>query len=557
MTLPFCLIRDQKHQDKCQSRTWCIYLLLLVAILLSGCQADNGWQKNTLARVQKVSTAGWDEFSARRLPKLLSTIQNNPEKARLAWLQLALLLQTHEATELSTDIFKHLDDTARGNDQNAPLYRYFLASGRKQSGQLDKALTLLDSRVNSLSDLDKVTYWLTQARWLMENGEYERARKALAKVEKISPHYPELLYRQATLALQSGHCQQAIDKLRLMLEYKPGLTQLYRPLASAYRLCQQPELAEEAQASQGEGKLSFENRFTKMAEQIGNPVKFLRGQVHQASAAGNLTQALKLNTQLLKLMPNDPSNHLNQGSILYRMGRYDLAVKAYRRGVKLQANHPELLTNLGNALWQLGRTDEAAAQYQQALRAQPRQQQARLNLAGLLQQQGQLAQSEFHYRKLLKIEPDNALARTGLIQNLLSQGKKETALTELETWWKNTPQNPSLITLAVKTALQADISPQEARADWLVSALSLENGAQPFRFGTSKDKPFLTDLLALWRYKTAQGKDPHIILREWQEHRQKIQRPATPEEKEQMQENLRQIDQGDTPEKALWVANNR
>jgi len=89
MTLPFCLIRDQKHQDKCQSRTWCIYLLLLVAILLSGCQADNGWQKNTLARVQKVSTAGWDEFSARRLPKLLSTIQNNPEKARLAWLQLA------------------------------------------------------------------------------------------------------------------------------------------------------------------------------------------------------------------------------------------------------------------------------------------------------------------------------------------------------------------------------------------------------------------------------------------------------------------------------------
>jgi tetratricopeptide (TPR) repeat protein len=521
-----------------------------LVLLLAGCdKTDEQWQQQTIQRIQAVPTNGWDDFSARRLPKLLHTLQKSPDKARQAWLQLALLLQTHDATELATGIFQYLDAQAAHRDKLKPAYRYFLASGLAESGQLDQALEALHGQLDNLNDLDKIAFRLTEARWLMENGRADQARGALQAVEKISPHYPELLYRQATLALQSGDCQQAIDKLRLMLEYKPGLTQLYRPLASAYRLCNQPDKAAEALARQGPGKLAFENRFTKMAEQIGNPVKYLRGLVRQASAAEQLPAALKFNSQLLKLMPKDPTNWLNQGSILYRLRRYEQAARVYRKGLALDADNPELLTNLGNALWQQGQVEKAAKHYRLAIQADPRQLQARLNLAGLRLQQGRAGESEALYRQLLAIEPANVLAQAGLMQSLLAQAKGKEAMQQLHQWWQQSPSDPVLMRLLLQTALQTEISPQQAGAQWLRAIFAEAKEASGWLSGTSS-VPELIDLAALWRYKTGVVADADSALSWWQQSLAAANSAPTNERRQRMQAALQQVQAGQTPD---WV----
>lgn len=520
-------------------------------ILLAACQrTDNDWQEAIRSKIQQINTRSWDSFSARRLPKLLKTT-TNPDAADAAWLQLAFVLRSHEAPELAGEIFAQLEKGRSAEDRNWPLYRYFVATNQAENGQLDTALETLNVSLPKLNDVDRIAFLLTGATWLMDAGQYEQATSWLQRAEKISPHYPELLYRQATLALQNGQCQRAIDKLRLMLEYKPGLAQLYGPLASAYRQCQQPEQAEAAEKKRGEGKLHFDNRFKRQAEQLGNPVKFLRGQIHQTSAAGQLKQALKLNTQLLRLMPEDPSNHLNQGSILYRLGRYDLAAKAYRKGLQVNSRHADLLTNLGNALWQLGQVSSARQQYQAALANDPRHLQASINLAGLLLQSGQFTKAEDRYRKALDTEPFNILAQTGWIQALLAQKKYQQAIQAIGDWLRQRPADPALQELALKTLLHPAVPPETGRQ------LQVQLATTPEMAAPLANARQLIDLSALWRFKSGQLNQPEQILDWWQQARKQIHAPADAAQRQRLDKNLQQLISQQLPEMAQWHESSR
>ncbi len=558
--LPSTLVSRFNHQQRATNRRslaafpWLLVGLFLGLMLTACNDSDDNWQQQTLAHIERISTKGWDDFTAQRLPKLMRTITHQPDKARSAWLQLALALQSHDQLEEAKPIFAYLLRTAGTNDPQKPAYRYFLASTQAATGELDKALATLDAGIEGLNDLDRIAFLLTKARLLMQHGRTNEATAALSEVEKISPHYPELLYRQATLALQSGDCQRAIDKLRLMLEYKPQLAQLYGPLASAYRLCGQTAKAEQATERQGEGKLAFENRFLRLVEQIGNPVKYLRGRVREATAMGNLAAALKLNSQLLRLMPNDPTNHLNQGSILYRMGRYGPAADAYRKGLAIQGDHPELLTNYGNALWQLGQTEAAKDAYEKALQADPRQQQARLNLASVLLQSGHGEESAAQYRSLLTIEPDNFLARAGLLDALIHSNHTNAALEQLTAWLKTSGDNTQTLILALKTLLQPEITPQQATSPWAQARLAPLPGKKQEPLATSPRAGQLVDLLALWRAKTGQAKDTEAVLSWWHSARERLKLPTDKTDEEALRDALTTLHNGLLPPPAQWLA---
>ncbi len=474
------------------------FWLLLAAVGLVGCSDSSRfqqWQQETIAKVQQVPTQNWDDFSAQRIPKLLQTIEADGENAPLAWLQLALVLYTHDATEPAAEIFSRLEQNTSSRSGHWPLLRFLIADDHAKKGRLDTALRTLRDSLDQLNELDRVVFLLAGARWMMENSRFAQAEAWLQQAEKIIPHHPETLYLQATVALQQGQCQRAIDKLRLMLEYKPGLKQLHAPLANAYRLCGHTELAEQSLQKKEPGVLYFENRFTRQIEQLGNPVHALRKQIKSLTRENQLTKALQASRQLLKLAPRDPVNHLNHGSILFRLGQFQKAAEAYRRGLMLAPDNADLHANLGNAYWQLGNSLRAQKHYERALDADSGYTQARLNLAGLLQQKGQWDEAEQQLRLLLQKQPDHTLGRAAWLNLLFSRGKITVALDAVAAWLRDNPKDPTTNLLALKSLLQDNVDIEQARADWADHAFGPDAPALP---GASD----VVALRALWLLKT-------------------------------------------------------
>ncbi|GEM_PF-6772542 len=522
--------------------------LLAMFLTLSSCQhndSDGLWQQSTIEKVQQVSPQEWDKLSAQRIPKLLKTIQTQAQNAPLAWLQLAFVLHTHDVTSLASDIFSRLEKNTDKKSPTWPLLRYFVALEQAKNGHLQAALKTLSDSLDHLNDLDRITFILTGARWLIEAGQWDNAAEWLHKAEKISPHYPELLYLQATLALQQEQCQRAIDKLRIMLEYKPGLKQLYAPLASAYRLCNQPELAEQAQRQQAPGTLDFGNRFTQQAEQLGNPIRYLRKQIKTLSGSQQLNAALKTSQQLLKLAPRDPINHLNQGSILFRLGHFQAAAAAYRKGLILDPDNAILLTNLGNAYWQLGHPDRALSQYRKALQHDPDLSQARLNLAGILRQQQRWDAAKEQLRILLEKQPDHALGRIAWLDLLLARKDTAAALSRVHRWLKSNPQDAQIQALALKALLQDSVSSDEAAAPWAKQAFSEIPGAQSAEVAA---------LQALWRLKTGQLKTVDQALELWHREAPRTVMDATIIDDQHLRQSAEQVLAGKTPDLARFIS---
>ena len=68
-----------------------------------------------------------------------------------------------------------------------------------------------------------------------------------------------------------------------------------------------------------------------------------------------------------KAEPDDGYITDSLGWVLYRLGRYDEAVKPMLRAVELTPDDPVINDHLGDVLWMVGRKREAEFQWRRAL----------------------------------------------------------------------------------------------------------------------------------------------------------------------------------------------
>ena len=315
------------------------------------------------------------------------------------------------------DAIQVIDDALAGGVPDAPLLdlRNRLAAGeevpfdqitRARDGAAEAYLTLADAlntddsqrvalvhaRLAAYIRPDLVEARLVAADILEAEDQYALATEALADVPESSPWYVTAQIRRANTQRAAGDPDAGIATLTALAASNGDQIEVNSALGDALRTA---ERYPEAVAAYGKAIALID---TPMPAHW--PLYYTRGIANER--AGNWPAAEADFREALKLEPDQPLvlNYLGYslvekhedldealamiqkaakaepddgyitdslGWVLYRLGRYQDAVKPMLRAVELTPDDPIINDHLGDVLWMVGRKREAEFQWRRAL----------------------------------------------------------------------------------------------------------------------------------------------------------------------------------------------
>jgi len=136
--------------------------------------------------------------------------------------------------------------------------------------------------------------------------------------------------------------------------------------------------------------------------------------------------------------------HYNLGLNLWRDGRVDEAITAYRQTLRLKSDFTEVHNNLGVALVAAGDVNGAITEFQEALRLSPDNAEAHNNLGMALARQGQIGQAITNFEQAVKLNPGYVTAHANLAKALAQVGRTQDAIQQYEQVLKIQPNYPGV-----------------------------------------------------------------------------------------------------------------
>lgn len=124
----------------------------------------------------------------------------------------------------------------------------------------------------------------------------------------------------------------------------------------------------------------------------------------------------------LALFPNDPSAHLNLGTLLLNRSEPSVAIPYLQESIRLAPEQTQAWNNYGAALQSSGHLEEAVTAFRRALETQPDFPTARYNLANGLLAQGKTGEAAANLRLVLSATPADQAARSQLVAILVRLG---------------------------------------------------------------------------------------------------------------------------------------
>ena len=109
-------------------------------------------------------------------------------------------------------------------------------------------------------------------------------------------------------------------------------------------------------------KIYYENK--KMKTEVSS-LKNQAFSLLQEDMADHM-KALDLLNRAIELNPNDAINYNNRGVALYKLGRYQQAIKDFNRAIHFDPNDLYAYNNRGNAFYELGKKNRACDDWQKA-----------------------------------------------------------------------------------------------------------------------------------------------------------------------------------------------
>ena len=143
---------------------------------------------------------------------------------------------------------------------------------------------------------------------------------------------------------------------------------------------------------------------------------------------GRIEEAIRHNTETLRIKPNYTRALSSLGVALHRAGRIDEAMYYYKRALEINPGFAPAYANLGCVLAAKGKFAEAISFCNKALQIAPDLIEARLNLGFALTNSGRFAEAVEEYEKILLIQPRNAVAHNDFGVTLSRQGKFDEAV---------------------------------------------------------------------------------------------------------------------------------
>ncbi len=208
-----------------------------------------------------------------------------------------------------------------------------------------------ESPVYFMAQLKIASIYLTQ-------GQNKKALEQLQKLEKEFPDNYQVLFNLGEVSRMMNKQSDAIDFYNKALKVMPKAAQndwtVYYALGMAYERNGQWKKAEEALQK----ALKISNRHPFVLNYLGYT---------WLEQNKNFNEALFMIFEAYSENPEDGHIMDSLGWALYRMGKYEDAVKILERASEYLPGNALLCDHLGDAYWQVGRKAEAKFQWQHAL----------------------------------------------------------------------------------------------------------------------------------------------------------------------------------------------
>jgi tetratricopeptide (TPR) repeat protein len=124
-----------------------------------------------------------------------------------------------------------------------------------------------------------------------------------------------------------------------------------------------------------------------------------------AQEAGELTRALSLLEQAVKLDPTAKAAYNSLGNVYYQQRRYQQAIAMYEKALTVDPNYAKARNNLGSTYMQLTMDRRAIDELQKALRADSSYSLAYYNLACVYARSGNSATAAQYLQQAIALEP--------------------------------------------------------------------------------------------------------------------------------------------------------
>jgi predicted O-linked N-acetylglucosamine transferase (SPINDLY family) len=198
---------------------------------------------------------------------------------------------------------------------------------------------------------------LLQAQALHDAGRLSEAASAYRSVLDLDAENWTALNALASIAVQTGGLEEAIQRFGKLIERRPDYAQAHYKRGNAYNRLGEFLAAladyDHAVALDPSDARAFCNRGTVLER------------------LNRWQEALSSYDRAVSLNPRDPLTHYNRAAVLRALDRFEEALAAYNQAIALDANYVAAYVNRGHLLQRLSRPAEAAASYARALELDP------------------------------------------------------------------------------------------------------------------------------------------------------------------------------------------
>ncbi len=278
-------------------------------------------------------------------------------------------------------------------------------------------------------DQARAQEYLELGNVLLEQGKIEFAIACFRHALNQDPNLAA-----AQTALEQAQSEE--DKMLEMCQIKPP--QLFQPSA----IINETELLQ--QAEENFKKKALKQAITQCQQVIAqspNQAKayeILGKTLHQL---GRFDLAMRAYRKLVKLSPQDAIAHTNLGNLYAKQRQWQSAVLAYQRAIAINPNLAVAYRNLAQVLDRIGKQDIAIQYWYQGFSLKPEavKPTEHLALGSLLLRRGKLVDAATCYRRALWFDPTCAEAHHNLGEVLATQGQWDEAIAHYQQALKINP----------------------------------------------------------------------------------------------------------------------
>ena len=320
----------------------------------------------------------------------------------------------------------------------------------------------------------------------------EHARDSCGKALQMKQSDPSAQVCLATIAIGSGHPEQAVTLLNRALATDPRDDIAMRDLANAYEKLGDPTEAARVYEAAVKQRPQYWANYYYLAN-------FYQRQARYADALKALETAL----------PTSPTNSLlytRIGVLQYFLGRYDDAITSLERALTLQPN-PKVYLDLGEVYLHKQQYDRAAEAFESALRGKPNNLSALADLADAEHWNPDphiRARATAHYqqaatlaRAALQVDPRSVDALLVLAYSDAALGQKAESQRSLRLALTHAPEDAEVLMYAARTAQRSGDSGDALK--WLGKAInrgySREDIASTPDFALFRGQPSFDNML--------------------------------------------------------------